>query len=100
MTVLPTVVTMSYIRSSDLIHFIAESLCLFPSLFLFPLALAPGNHFSVSMGSVFFCFYIDPRVGYHAVFAVLPCFLKFNNIFQISFCVSSNQRHVFLVAAG
>ena len=99
-TVLPTVVTMSYIRSSDLVHFIAESLCLFPQPLPISLIPRPWEPLFGFYGFCVFCFYIDPHVGYHAVFAVLPCFLKFNNIFQISFCVSSNQRHVFLVAAG
>ena len=51
-TVLSTIVTMFYIRYSDLIHLIAESFYLFTSLSLFPLSLTPGNHFS----TLCFCF--------------------------------------------
>ena len=53
-TVLSTIISMFYIRSSDLIHLIAESLYLFTNLSLFPPPPDPGNHLSpVSMSLTF-----------------------------------------------
>ena len=49
-TILSTTVIMLYIRSSDFIHLIAESLYAFTNFSLFPHHPAPGNYYSA------FCF--------------------------------------------
>ena len=67
-TVLSAVVTMFYIRSSDLIHSITECSYHFISFSLFLPPLATTFHFSVSMSSTFFIFKIPHIVTLCSIF--------------------------------
>ena len=99
-TVLSTIITMLYARSSDLIHLIDENLYPFHNLFLFP--PVPGNHFLISVFMsltglwVFVCCW-DPTQVIHAVMSFCVWFISYTIIPSRFIHVVSTARYFFLM---
>lgn len=99
MIVFSAMVTLLYIRSSDLVHFRAEDYAPSPAspYFLHPSPLAT-LFYSVSR-VLCFLFVDSTYKWYHAVF-VVASFFKFNNMLQLSFHIHTYRLHEFTIAAG